>query len=208
MIATLFELFCRVAFKSYCYLTSSGHEHLPPRPYLICSNHCSHMDTPALMTALGGRYRQYAMLAAKDYFIAGIGKVWNWIFQLIPVERRATVSSVRELLKNCQPYLDKKVNLIMYPEGTRSITGEMRPLKSGVSMIAKAFQLQVVPVYIDGTYRLMKKGTFFPRPGRLHLYIGKPISVSEKMSLSEVTECIQQAIVQLKTNADAKKSKS
>jgi 1-acyl-sn-glycerol-3-phosphate acyltransferase len=66
-------------------------------------------------------------------------------------------------------------SLIIYPEGTRSTTGEISPMKKGAAMIAAELNLPIVPVYISGTYRAYPKGGKFFKPTRIRIYIAEAI---------------------------------
>ncbi len=173
-----FETFCRVLFTVYCPLTTHGRELLPPPPFLICANHSSHMDTPALMTACGGDYNDYAMIAARDYFFSNNSlnrfRYDKFMF-LIPIDRRASHGSLRAMFAGCKPHLKSGRNLIIYPEGTRSQDGTMAPMKRGAAVLALGLNLPVAPAHISGTFRCLPKGTVFPRPGRVRVRFGKPL---------------------------------
>ena len=76
----------------------------------------------------------------------------------------------------CREFTNHKNRcIIAYPEGTRSETGDMGPMKKGVAMIAAELNLPIVPVYINGTYRAFPKGGSFFKPTRIRVYIGEAI---------------------------------
>lgn len=173
-----FEMFCRAVFAFFCPLTTRGREHLPQTPFLLCANHGSHMDTPALMTAAGGSYDNYAMIAARDYFFSGDSpnkfKYHKFMF-LIPVDRRASRDSLRGMFAECGPHLKSGRNLIIYPEGTRSKDGSIGAMKRGAAVLALGLNLPVVPAHINGTFRRLPKGAMFPRPGAVSVRFGKAL---------------------------------
>ena len=75
-----FELFCRALFNLWCPAKVEGRENLPSAPFIFCSNHCSHMDSAALMYAGGEDFDQYGMVAAKDYFsITRAGTIFSHV---------------------------------------------------------------------------------------------------------------------------------
>ena len=90
-LGAAFELACRAVFRAWCPLAVSGRELLPPGPFIICSNHQSHLDSVALMTAAGGRFGDFGLLAAKDYFFGRpmTAAALRPLLQLIPVPRSA-----------------------------------------------------------------------------------------------------------------------
>ncbi len=95
---------------------------------------------------------------------------------LIPVNRKSTYKSMVEAIAACREFTrDRKRNIIIYPEGTRSVTGKLQSFKHGTAMISAELKLPIVPVYIKGTYDSMPKGKSFMRPRRLYATIGQPI---------------------------------
>jgi|TARA_B100000959_G_scaffold254600_1_gene286367 1-acyl-sn-glycerol-3-phosphate acyltransferase/long-chain acyl-CoA synthetase len=173
-----FELFCRGLFNLYCPLKVIGRENLPSPPFMFCSNHCSHMDSAALMYAGGEDFNQYGMVAAKDYFFDNqkrnsfLSKLMN----LIPADRGARRTSIVKLMVACREFTRHgNRSLIIYPEGTRSKTGEMVPMKKGPAMIAATLDIPIVPVYIKGTHHAYPKGGRIIKPARICVRIGEPI---------------------------------
>ncbi len=175
---TAFEWFCKGLFGLYCPLRVQGRENLPPPPFLLCSNHCSHMDSTALMHATGMGFGSFGMVAAQDYFFdhAHRKNSLPMLMNLIPAERKSTRQTLARLMVACREFSRcGPRNIILYPEGTRSRTGEMSPLKKGVAMIAAELGLPIVPAYVRGTFQSLPKGVSFPRPARIRVHIGKPI---------------------------------
>jgi 1-acyl-sn-glycerol-3-phosphate acyltransferase len=173
-----FELFCRGLFNLWCPLKVIGRENLPSPPFIFCSNHCSHMDSAALMYAGGEDFDRYGMVAAKDYFFdhekrnSFLSKLMN----LIPADRKASRESIVKLMVACREFTSHgHRSIIIYPEGTRSQTGEMAPMKKGAAMIAAELGLPIVPVFICGTHRAYPKGGSFIKPARLRLHIADAI---------------------------------
>ncbi len=200
-----FEGFCRVALSLYCPLSVFGRELLPPPPFLLCANHCSHMDTPALMTAAGGGFRKYAMIAARDYFFSGKAPNplrYRRLMFLIPVDRQASRRSLRLMFSECAPHLKAGRSLIIYPEGTRSRGGEMGEMKRGGAVLSLELNLPVVPAYVCGTFRRLPKGAMFPRPGKISVQFGEPLHPSDfrddKQASRALTNSLAEAIRKLR----------
>ena len=66
--------------------------------------------------------------------------------------------------------------VLIYPEGTRSLTGKLQPFKLGVGVLACELNVPVVPTHISGSYQAMPKGSWFPRPAKVRVSFGPPIS--------------------------------
>jgi len=64
----------------------------------------------------------------------------------------------------------------MFPEGTRSTTGETQPFKLGVSALVAGRDVAVVPCYLQGAFEAWPKGKRFPRPKKIRLIVGEPCS--------------------------------
>ena len=209
-IKKLFELFCKTVFMSYCPLTVEGRENIPATSFIFCSNHSSHMDSGVLMGASGLPFRQFGMMAAKEYFFKNnVRRIsLNLLMNLIPIDRKTNHVTLVQSLAACRDFTrNGNRNIIIYPEGTRSKTGKMAKFKKGPAMIATELGIPIVPAYIDGSYQAMPKGSKFIRPGKLHVSIGKAIdpddfreqddSGSHKHIYDRITEVLESSIHQL-----------
>jgi len=198
ILGFLYFIFCKIFFKLYCPVKVSGHHHLPKTPFILCSNHNSHMDTPVLMIATGMSFNRFGMIAAKDYFFDHRWRKWfGMIMNLIPFNRDISRTSLINDISACQHFVKhKERHLIIYPEGTRSITGEMRSFKRGPAMIAQQLAMPLVPAYIEGTFDAMKKGQFFPKARKIHVKFGKPILAGADKK--QITHLLENEIKELK----------
>jgi 1-acyl-sn-glycerol-3-phosphate acyltransferase len=179
--SALFEGFCKVFFSCYCPLTVEGRNRLPDGPFLLCSNHMSHADSAALMTASGRSFRDFALLGARDYFFNSHSVRWlvSPLMNVIPIERRPGAKSLAACLETCRRFVDETGgSLILYPEGTRSPDGEMQAFRAGAGLFAIELGLPVVPAYIDGTHHILPKGSSMPRVGRVAVRFGEVLSLS------------------------------
>lgn len=178
-----FQCFARAVFRFYAPLDVASSEPLPAGPFLICSNHASHMDSAALMVAAGLPFNAFRLLAAADYFDRQSvpGRLTHALLNIVPIDRttghsvrlRRTVAQCAELVRAQQ------VRLIAFPEGTRSTTGGLLPFKRGPAFLAVALGLPVVPAYIDGSWKAMPKGSWMLRPTRIGVQFGRPIRPTE-----------------------------
>jgi 1-acyl-sn-glycerol-3-phosphate acyltransferase len=177
-IKKIFEIYCKILFTFYCPLKVTGRENIPSSSFIFCSNHNSHMDSGVLMTASGLPFKNFAMMAAKDYFFDNERRKYylNLLMNLIPVDRKANRRSIVEYLAACREFIkDKNAILIIYPEGTRSKTGEMQAFKKGPAMISAELGLPIVPAFIKGTFIAWPKGKIFIRPHKIRIKIGAPV---------------------------------
>jgi 1-acyl-sn-glycerol-3-phosphate acyltransferase len=176
--AAMFQAFCKAFFISYCRLTVAGRDHLPASPFIICSNHTSHIDSAVLMTASALPFSSFAMLGASDYFFDS----WRARFlvsrfmNVIPIDRHGQHKSLRRSLAMCEDFLRRTHgNLILYPEGTRSRNGAIQTFKKGAGLFAVDLGVPVVPAHIEGAHNILAKGKLMPRPGTVTVRFGEPI---------------------------------
>ncbi len=161
----------------------------PDRPQVLVANHLSWYDVLALVAYLPGRCLFVAKkeLTAVPIFgraLVGCGHIF-----IDRKDRTRAVESLgeaRELLERESP------TIIVFPEGTRSQTGELQPFKKGAFVLAIQAGVDVVPAAISGSREIMRKGTFFVRPGTVHIRFGEPISI-EGLKVEDRNELTEQA---------------
>ena len=176
--SAMFQAFCRMFFLFYCRLRVEGREHLPVSPFILCSNHTSHIDSAVLMTASGLPFSTFAMLGARDYFFdsSRVRLIVSRFMNVVPIDRQAQHNSLRRSLAMCEKFLQRtQGNLILYPEGTRSSSGEIQTFKKGAGLFAVELGVPVVPAHIRGARNILAKGQFLPRPGAVTVCFGEPI---------------------------------
>lgn len=91
-----------------------------------------------------------------------------------------SLSSIKETIDSARHQLKDGMSLVIFPEGTRSSNGELGDFKRGAFMLAGEFQLPVVPLSIQGAFRIMPKDTYFPKSGKIILTIHPPIYPGER----------------------------
>ncbi|MBI4530015.1 MAG: AMP-binding protein [Candidatus Latescibacteria bacterium] len=161
-----------VIYRIYFDLRTFGHEHLPQdRSFLIAANHCSHLDSPAILLSTRKSVDRLYILGAKDYFFNTALKSWFFrtFLNATPFDRHGNFS---EGLIACRSLLGKRRPLLIFPEGTRSITGQIQKFKIGLGVLALELNVPVVPAYIDGTYASFPKGKSFPKKGHISVTFG------------------------------------
>jgi 1-acyl-sn-glycerol-3-phosphate acyltransferase len=153
-----------------------GAQHLPREgSFVMVANHASHLDTLCLLSALPMRKLHRAFpAAAQDYFFVSAPRlaIAAVIVNALPFGRKGQVRNSIELCRNL--LLNPGNVLILFPEGTRTRTGEMGEFKPGIGLLAAGSEIPVVPCHLAGAFEAWPKGSFFPRPRRLRLRIGEP----------------------------------
>jgi len=173
-LRSLSALIIRSLLRIYNQFDIVGHENLRTnRSLVIVANHCSHLDTLCLLAALPLRKLHRAFpAAASDYFFQSIPRLWAAaiLVNALPFARQARV---RQSLSLCRELLaNPGTILIIFPEGTRSTTGEVGEFKSGIGALVAGRDVTVVPCFIDGSFRVWPKGKRFPRPRKVRLIVG------------------------------------
>ena len=175
-LRSLGALIIRGLLHIYNQFEIVGHQNLRTnRSLVIVANHCSHIDTLCLLAALPMRKLHRAFpAAASDYFFQSVPRLWAAaiLANALPFARQARV---RESLSLCRELLaNPETILIIFPEGTRSKTGEVGEFKSGIGALVAGRDVEVAPCFIDGSFQAWPKGKRFPRPRRVRLIVGTP----------------------------------
>jgi 1-acyl-sn-glycerol-3-phosphate acyltransferase len=149
-----------------------GLEQLQPRrSYIFMANHVSNLDPPVLIPSIPGRC---SVLVKKEVFRIPILGVAMKVARLVPVDRsnrEAAIESVRAAAE----VLRRGLNMVIYPEGTRSTDGRLLPFKKGPFHLAIEAGVPVVPVTILGTADCWPKGSWGMKAGKATLVFHQPI---------------------------------
>ena len=178
----------RLIFRYWLTLEYRGIQNLPvDEPYLLAANHSSHLDSVTVSLSLGEHVTNIYSLGAKDYFAGSPFKQWffSTFFYVIPFNRRGNFIAG---LRHCQSLITPKTPILLFPEGTRSVTGKIQSFKKGLGFMALNFKVPIVPVYISGTFQSMPKGSHLPRKQHLQVIYGKPIDIKTYLEKQSSTD--------------------
>ncbi len=148
------------------------------RHTLVVANHASHLDQGLVKHALGAYGRNLMTLAAQDYFFEGKYKkaYFEQLTNLVPMSRSG---SLRSALRAAGDLLDGGKTVLIFPEGTRSTDGRLRPFKAAMGHLTLRHNVDVLPIWIEGTAQVLPKGASIPKGRRVEARIGPPLLVSE-----------------------------
>jgi long-chain acyl-CoA synthetase len=148
------------------------------RNFLVVANHASHLDMGLVRVALGEQGDRLVALAARDYFFNSPLKraYFENFTNLIPMDRSG---SLRESLRLAGESLTQGFNLLIFPEGTRSPNGELMEFKPTTGYLALGFGVDILPVYLHGTYDALPKGAWWPKLDDLEVRIGPLLAIDE-----------------------------
>lgn len=189
--------------KLYHRLEIVGREHLPlDRSFVLVANHASHLDTLTLLAALPLRKLHRAFpAAAQDYFFVNIPRLAMAaiVVNALPFGRQ---THVRHSLDLCRALLSNPGNiLVLFPEGTRTTSGEIGEFKAGISLLVAGTDIPVVPCHLAGAFEAWPKGSLIPRPHQLRLRIGTPLTFEKfptgKESAGRIGEQLRSSVMAL-----------
>lgn len=190
----LFHVLFRVIFR----YRVEGEERIPAEGgVLLAANHASVLDPPLIGCAAT---RPVHFMAKAELFSI---PVLSWALPRVgafPVHRG---TADRNAIRLAIEYLHRGEVVAMFPEGTRTLTGELLPPQRGVALIALRTGVPVVPVGLIGTFRPFRVEKGIPRLNRLVVRFGEPIDLSEyaardpKEAIDEINQRMMESIAAL-----------
>jgi 1-acyl-sn-glycerol-3-phosphate acyltransferase len=160
----------RLLFATYFRWRYFNPERVPRSgPVILASNHASFIDPPLVGAALP---RAVAYLARDTLFRF---RIMAWLlarWKAVPVDREGGgATGVRKILE----VLAGGDGVIIFPEGTRTRSGELQPARSGIGLIVLKSEAPVVPVRVFGTFEAFGRHLPFPKPRPVAVKYGQPL---------------------------------
>lgn len=150
-----------------------GYENIDPqKPYIFVSNHASMFDIPTVVLALRGNVN---IVFKKELTYV---PVWGWALRyghFIMIDR----SNPRDALASIDraaASIREGSSVILFPEGTRTMDGKLQPFKRGAFSLAVKAGVPIVPLIINGTFKILPKGSFNVQAANISVTLGKPIA--------------------------------
>lgn len=187
----------------------SGLEHVArlQRPFLICPNHQSYLD-PLLVCSV------YPPQMLREVFHVGASEYWSNVFtaqiarliNIVPVD--PDINLMRAMRAGAAGLGAGKI-LTIYPEGERAFDGQLHEFKKGAAILATELGVPIVPVALDGVYRVWPRGSWRLRFARVKIRFGAPIDPPPKSNeadgahdllTSELTQTIQNMLDEMRRN--------
>ena len=162
------------------------------------ANHTSHLDFLLIWTVLGGRMRSRTRpVAALDYWRSGFRRyLIDHVFRGVLVSRG--IDRAHNPIDAMRQALEGGASLIFFPEGTRGTGDDVQAFKAGLYHLASACpDVELVPVWIDNSYRVMPKGLPLPIPLLCSVAFGKPARLEPGEHKPEFLDRMRQLVVEL-----------
>lgn len=196
--------------RSFARLKISGRENLASLkgPVLFVANHQSYLDTPAILASLP-RYWRYRITPAmwKEYFDAHffperhtlregwlnslIYRLVTVIFNGFPIPQSET--GTRQSFRYMGELVAEGWSVLIFPEGERTLTGEIGHFFPGVGMIASRMRIPVVPIRLVGLDRVLHRGSARFHRGPVEVRIGAPMRLAGN-SYSVLAKQVEDAV--------------
>lgn len=182
--------------KALFNVKTEGLENLPTDyPFLICPNHMSFLDAFLIVAVLPNRVvRRFFSLGYSEYFAGGLTAFFGGIVRTIPVTADRNLALT---LRLAAEGLRRKLVLVVFPEGERSIDGRLKPFRKGPAILATKLGVPAVPVGIHGSYEAWPRGTSRIRMHPITIRFGKPIRPTVDESIEDFNHRLRQAVSEL-----------
>lgn len=199
-----FSCFWGYHYIQLCPFWSSkieGRENIPKGAAMLVANHQSLGD----ILLLYGLKRHFKFVSKSSIFkvpIVGWNMRLNRYISLVRGDRR----SILKMFQECREHLEEGSSILMFPEGTRSSDGNIRPFKPGSFTLAKKAMVPIVPIVLDGTHDALPKSGYVLNTGQhLMVRVLPPIAPEDfPDSVEELIEKVRgqmvEALVQIREN--------
>jgi long-chain acyl-CoA synthetase len=192
-------------FRSFVDLSVSGLENLRQvePPVMFIANHLSYLDHPAIMLSLPPEWRYATATAAwQEFFFVNYrtlaGRLWKrftyeygtLFLNLFPLSQKG---GFRSSLAFMGKLADRGINMLVFPEGERSVDGRLLPFRQGIGIMAQELAVPLVPVRISGMDKVLPPGAAWPRRGKVMVRIGTPLTFG-KETPSEIVSAARRAL--------------
>jgi long-chain acyl-CoA synthetase len=175
----IFKHLSKAFFRLYFRLEGEGMENIPAGPCIIAPNHQSFFDGMFVSVFLKDKIYRNTYFYAKEKhirkrWIKALANHHNIIISDINKDLKLSLQKLAELLKMGK-------NVIIFPEGSRTSTGELGEFKKTFAIMSAEMKVPVVPVSINGAFEALPRGARFPRPWKkIKVKFHKPVYPDDK----------------------------
>jgi 1-acyl-sn-glycerol-3-phosphate acyltransferase len=194
----IIKIFLYTFFKVFYGLKVFGLENIPKGGgFIMAANHASFLDPPVIG---GVSTRRVRFMAREGLFKIPLFGTFLKIFAF-PVKRDKPHPSA---IKGAVRRLRQGELIVMFPEGSRSVDGNLLEAKRGVSVIAAISRMPVVPTFIRGTEKALPVGARFPRPSKITVTFGAPLVMHKDETEKQFQERVNRDIIKEIENLNGK----
>jgi long-chain acyl-CoA synthetase len=170
LLGKMAAVFLRIFFD----LRVTGKEKLPKSgPFVLSPNHQSFLDGPVVASQIPWRlFKDMFYVGTSEIFSQGFFKHLGRTFSLVPVDPD---SNLVNAMRAGAYGLKEGKNLVLYPEGERSIDGTPKKFKKGAAILAAHLKVPIYPVAIEGFYEAWPRNRKLPRLAKLRVRFGDPV---------------------------------
>jgi long-chain acyl-CoA synthetase len=178
--------FVALIMRVFFQLQVSGKEKLPKKgPFILSPNHQSFLDGPVVASQIPWRlFKNMFYVGTSEIFGHGAFNYLGRTFRLVPVDPD---SNLVNAMRAGAHGLKKGQNLVLYPEGERSVDGTPKKFKKGAAILAAHLKVPIYPVALEGFYDSWPRSKRFPRLAKLRVQFGDPILPPETLTNPEET---------------------
>jgi len=169
------QLLCQAIWKAAFRFEAFGLANVPPegQGVLLASNHQSFLDPVTVGVALS---REITPVARSSLFRFPLFRHLISYLNALPIQ---PASADMTALRECVRRLEQGAALVLFPESTRTHDGSIKDMSAGFALIARKAGVPIVPVFTDGAFECWPRHRRLPRPGRIRIIYGRPISTEE-----------------------------
>ena len=160
------------------------------RTYIFMCNHASNLDPPVVIPVMP---RRTSVLVKKELFRVPILGWGMRLAKLVPVDRQNREAAVAGM-RFAADVLRSRLNMTVWPEGTRSVDGRLLPFKKGPFYLAMDSGVPIVPITVVGTYEIWPKGEFAIHAGTATVVFHEPVDPAGYSSQEELMEVVRERI--------------
>jgi long-chain acyl-CoA synthetase len=183
-------------------------------PFLIISNHVTYLDIAWILPALPARFRNKLATAmrgerlaemrrpspAKSLFDRFMERLRYFLalslFNVFPLPKQ---SGFLQSFRFAGNLVDRRWNILVFPEGRTTEDGKMDHFRSGIGLLAKQLQIPVVPMHLDGLFDLRQAERIITRPGHVRVTIGRPVRFSRDDDPDEIARELERRVRELQS---------
>ncbi len=178
-------------------------------PLLVISNHIADVDFALIQAALPARIRHKMAIATRGEMLECLrsptaDRVWfrrmydrvQWtlgvaLLNLFPLPRE---SGFRKSFAYAGEAVDRGYSVLVFPEGKHTTDGKLGLFRSGIGLLANNLRIPILPMRIDGLFEIKNAGRKFAAPGKIQVYIGKPMQFAPDTDPEEIARKLQRTV--------------